>query len=151
MTDRKERFSLEKLNSLRQKTKKPYWIEDPMECFWTELEMLLRAGDSENPWEKLEGEPGDVWRYNIGEVYYRHTVHKFSWLYVETTGEAVGEHGHEQPANQGRQKRLWKEWYVFFYDGRIEVCAKGQTHKLVNNYGKPIYVLSIKVGSNGNR
>ena len=51
-------------------------------------------------------------------------------------------HGHEELANGGKQKRKIKEWYVF-PDGRVEVCDKGQLHRLVNDYGMPIYVLSV--------
>lgn len=149
---RKEKFTVKKLNALREQTKKPYWIEGPMEPFWRELEEILRIDPSKGRWKKLRGNDitGDVWRCDIGEYRHKHTVHRFSWMYVESSGEVIGEHGHDEPANRGKQKRKIKEWYVF-PDGRIEVCLKGETHKLVNNYGKPIYVLSIKAGSNGNR
>ena len=69
---------------------------------------------------------------------------------MESEGEAVGMHGHEELANRGKQKRKIKEWYVF-PDGHVEFCDKGQMHRLVNNYGMPIYVLSIKSCRNGIR
>ena len=105
---------------------------------------------------------------------YHHTVHRFAWLYVKDTGEVIGEHGHEEPVNNGKSKgkqskgkqtkgkkikgkkikskqtKKFKEWYVF-PDGTIAVCPRGKTHRLVNSFGKPIYVLSIKVGSNSTR
>ena len=150
MATRKEKFNLKNLKELREKTTKPYWIESPMEPFWRELEEILMNSSQKGRWKKLRGEPGDVWRCDIGEYRHKHTVHRFSWLYVESTGEAVGMHGHEELANGGKQKRKIKEWYVF-PDGRVEVCDKGQLHRLVNDYGMPIYVLSIKSGRNGRR
>ena len=49
-----------------------------------------------------------------------------------------------------KQIRKIKEWYVF-PDGTIELCRKDEKHSLVNNFGKPIFVLSIKSYSNGTR
>ena len=78
------------------------------------------------------------------------TVHEFNYLYVETQGLAIAKHGHQAPANGGKQIRKIKEWYVF-PDGTIELCRKDEKHSLVNNFGKPIFVLSIKSYSNGTR
>ena len=91
---------------------------------------------------------GEVWSQPIGEFYYKNTVHRFAYLYVESQGLAIADHGHEEPVHGGEQVRKIKEWYVF-PDGRMELCRKDCKHRLVNNYGKPIYVLSVKIGSNG--
>lgn len=155
METRKETFNLERLAELRKvrrENERSYWLEDPYSCFWNELEFLLGLKKEIGSWEKLEGEDikGDVWTQKIGDFYHKRMVHRFSCLYVESQGEVIAEHGHEEPANGGKQRRKIKEWYVF-PDGTTEVCNKDQKHKLVNNFGKPIYVLSIKVCRNGTR
>ena len=143
---------LNELRKVRKENEKSYWLEDPYYYFWEELEAILRTKQEKGSWKKLEGDDvlGDVWEQQIGEYHHRHTVHRFSYLYVESRGIAIAEHGHEEPANRGKQRRKIKEWYVFL-DGRIEICKKDEKHRLVNNSGRPIYVLSIKICSNGTR
>lgn len=149
-TKRKRKFTEKDLNSIREKTMEPYWLGSPMDCFWEEIRAILRI-TKPSSWKKLKGKDikGNVWQQTIGEYCHKHTVHRFTWLYVNSTGEVISEHGHEEPANGGKQTRRFKEWYIF-PDGIIRICDKGETHSLFNNYGEPIYVLSIKVGSNGN-
>lgn len=148
---RERNFTEKDLISIREKTGKPYWIGSPMDCFWEEIEAILRTTKTSS-WEKLRGPhiKGNVWQQDIGEYRHKHTVHQFAWIYTADPGEVIGEHGHEKPANRGKQVRKFKEWYIF-PDGTIRVCSKGETHRLVNNYGGPINVLSIKVGSNSTR
>lgn len=159
---RKRKFTENDLNSIREKTGEPYWIESPLDCFWKEIEEILRTTEKPASWKKLKGKDihGDVWQQEIGESMHHHTVHRFAWLYVESTGEVIGEHGHEEPVNisketkgkktKSKQTKRFKEWYVF-PDGTIAICPRGETHKLINSFKKPIYVLSIKVGSNSTR
>jgi len=149
-----QQFNLAGLREIRKVRRKIHRYGDPYELFWNEIEAVLRTKPPylENEWQKLEKDfvIGEVWSQPIGEFYYNHTVHRFSYLYVESSGVAIEEHGHEEPANGGKQMRKMKEWYIF-PDGRSELCSKGETHRLVNNYGKPIYVLSIKIGGKGIR
>ena len=86
----------------------------------------------------------------IGQFYYKHTVHEFSYLFVASKGLAIRMHGHDKPANRGKQIRKVREYYIF-PDGTIYFCRKGQKHQLFNKYDHPIYVLSIKIYSNGTR
>ena len=67
---------------------------------------------------------------------------------MESQGLAIARHGHEELVHGGKQIRKIKEWYIF-PDGKMSFCGKDETHELVNIYGKPIYVLSINVSSNG--
>lgn len=157
MTARKRKFTEKDLASIREKTMKPYWLESPLDCFWKEIKEILRTTEKPASWKKLKGKDihGDVWQQKIGQYMHHHTVHRFAWLYVESTGEVIGEHGHEEPVNtrkktKSKQTKRFKEWYVF-PDGTIAVCPRGETHRLINSFGKPIYVLSIKVGSNSTR
>ncbi len=159
---RKMKFTEKDLASIREKTMKPYWLESPLDCFWKEIKAILRTTEKPNSWKKLKGKDihGDVWQQKIGQYMHHHTVHRFAWLYVESTGEVIGEHGHEEPVNisketkgkktKSKQTKRFKEWYVF-PDGTIAICPRGETHKLINSFKKPIYVLSIKVGSNSTR
>lgn len=127
---------------------------DAFQSFWDELEILLKCKHPKsNEWERMENDDvvlGEVWSQPIGEIYYKHTVHKFSYLYVKSQGLAIGRHGHNEPANGGKQTRKVKEWYVF-PDGSIHFCGKDQEHQLFNKDDTPIYVLSVKISSNGTR
>lgn len=101
--------------------KKRYaYAEDPYEPFWNELEDILRTNpcSKKDEWERLDNDGvvlGEVWSQNIGEFYYNHTVHRFSYLYVESEGLAIGEHRNEEPANNG------KPIYVL----SVKICSKG--------------------------
>lgn len=128
--------------------------KDAFKSFWDELETVLKCKHPRsNEWERMEKDDivvGEVWSQVIGEFYYKHTIHKFSYLYVESQGLAIDYHGHNEPANNGKQTRKTKEWYVF-PDGSIQFCGKNSQHRLYNDYDKPIYVISIKISSNGTR
>ena len=150
-------FNMACLNAIKsERGKKRYaYTQDIYEPFWDELEAILRTKtrSQNDKWEKLANDEvilGEVWRQNIGEFYYNHTVHRFSYLYVESQGVAIDKHKNEEPANYGKQVRKIKEWY-FFHDGLMQVCKKDEMHKLINDFGEPIYVLSVKVCSNGTR
>lgn len=127
---------------------------DSCQLFWDELAIVLKCKHPKiNEWQRMENDDiviGEVWSQPIGELYYKHTVHKFSYLCVASEGLAIRMHGHDEPANCGKQIRRVKEWYVF-PDGMIHFCGKGQKHQLFNKNDHPIYVLSIKICSNGTR
>lgn len=129
-------------------------IYDPVQSFWDELEIVLKCKHPKsNEWERLDNDDvvlGEVWSQSIGQIYYKHTVHKFSYLCVASQGLAIGTHGHNEPANGGKQIRKIKEWYIF-PDGMIYFCDKDGEHGLFNKYDHPIYVLSVKICSNGTR
>lgn len=146
---RQQRNDLRPFNmALLKEIRKVRGKRDPFKSFWDELEEILKYKDSEsNEWERMNNDDivlGEVWSQPIGEYYYKHNVHKFSYLYVESQGLAIAEHGHEEPVNGGNQVRKVREWYIF-PDGTMAVCRKGEKHSLLNDYGKPIYVISIKI------
>lgn len=148
-------FNMACLRKIRKIRRKKYLFSDPYELFWNELEAILRTKhpSQRSEWEKLENNQvilGEVWSQPIGEFYYNHTVHKFTYLYIGSEDLAIAEHGHEEPANNGKQVKKIKEWYVF-PDGTMSMCAKDEKHKLFNHYGEPIYVLSVKISSKGTR
>ena len=127
-------FDMNRLEEIR-KLRSEMYCGGNNKLFWDELEAVITSESytQSDEWERMDNDDvvlGEVWSQPIGEFYYKNTVHRFAYLYVESQG--------------------WAEWYVF-PDGRMELCRKYLTHKLVNNFGKPIYVLSIKIGSNGNR
>ena len=143
-------FNMARLKDI-QKVRGMY---DPFQSFWDELEIVLKCKHPKsNEWERMDNDDvvlGEVWSQSIGQIYYKHTVHKFSYLCVVSQGLAIGMHGHNEPANGGKQIRKIKEWYVF-PDGMIYFCDKGEEHRLFNKYDHPIYVLSVKICSNGTR
>ena len=136
------KFNTIKLNRLKN-------LIGPFNYFWDELEDVLKYKN--NNWKKLKNDivVSEVWEQYIGQVFYKHTVHKFSYLYIENPGLAIKMHGHKEPANYGKQIRKIKEWYIF-PDGTVEFCGKDEEHQLFNKFDHPIYVLSIKVSKKGN-
>lgn len=128
--------------------------KDPFWAFWNELEDVLKCKKPKsNEWKQMDNDDivlGEVWTQSIGEFYYKHRVHKFSYLYVASQGLVIDMHGHDEPANGGKQVRKTKEWY-FYPDGAVYFCDKGEKHVLFNPYNHPIYVLSVKACSNGQR
>lgn len=148
-------FNMERLKEIRKLRSKMYCGGDN-KLFWDELEAIITSEDyaQSEEWERMDNDDvviGEVWSQPIGEFYYKHNVHKFAYLYIESQGLAIREHGHSELVHNGeRYRREFTEWYVF-PDGSMELCRKYFTHSLKNNFGKPIYVLSIKIGSNGNR
>lgn len=141
-------FDMEKLNEIRKLRASMYCGRDNW-LFWKELEAILEDNGSETKeWTKLEKDDvvlGDVWTQPIGVFYYKNTVHTYSYLYVETPeGLVIDEHGHSELVHDGRDVKKTKEWYIF-PDGRMEMCGKDDTHKLRNNFRKPIYVISLKI------
>ena len=151
-------FDMNRLEEIR-KLRSEMYCGGNNKLFWDELEAVITSESytQSDEWERMDNNDvvlGEVWSQPIGEFYYKNTVHRFAYLYVESQGLVIGEHGHSEQVHEGRMyrryRRQWAEWYVF-PDGRMELCRKYLTHKLVNNFGKPIYVLSIKIGSNGNR
>lgn len=146
-------FDMARLNEFRKLMSDKYGGEGPNKSFWDELECILKCNPKSYEWERMVNNEmvlGEVWSQPIGEFYYKNTVHRFSYLYVESQGLAISEHGHEEPFHDGKQIiKVW-EWYIF-PDGKMELCKKDCTHKLVNDYGKPIYVISLKICSNAIR
>lgn len=102
-------------------------------------------------WERLEGSHiiGSVWKQPIGEFYYKRKVHIFEYLYIGSCGLVINWHGHHEKANE-KQKRKIKEWYIFS-DGSMKLCDKDELHRLINDEGHPIYVISVKEKGRGHR
>lgn len=150
-----QQFDMNCLNEIRRLRKgdKCYFSAGANSSFWDELESILKNPENIcNVWERKPNDDvvlGEVWYQKVGEYHYKHTVHVFEYMYVESEGLVIDQHGHNQRIHGGKQVRKTREFYIF-PDGRIEMCGKDCKHRLINNYGKPIYVLSLKICSNGN-
>lgn len=147
-------FDMKRLNEIRKLRKgdKCYFSAGDNSSFWDELECILKCNPKSHMWARKDNDGivlGEVWYQRVGEFYYKHTVHKFEYMYVESEELVIDWHGHEEAANHGKQTKKIREFYIF-PDGRIEMCGKDCKHRLINDYGKPIYVLSLKICSNGN-
>jgi len=144
------RMDLLPLNVARAKALREasYRFSKHHEFFWDELESILESEGYElSPyWEELDHpqKVGDVWKQSIGEFQHDKTVHKFTYLYVGTAGLAIDTHGHNKVVHEGSQVKKTSELYVF-PNGKVELCRKDEEHKLVNDFGEPIYVLAVKV------
>ena len=138
---------LNKIRRLRGKMKKDGKANS---IFWDELEAILVSSSciQNAKWERMEGEfvKGEIWRQTIGNFYHKNNVHHFTWMCIVSDGLVIDLHGHEERTASGT--RRVKEWYVF-PNGEMNLCKKGCKHSLANNYGRPIYVLSVKIGSKG--
>lgn len=148
-------FDMKCLNEIRKlrKGNKCYFSAGANSSFWDELECILKCNPKSHTWAKKDNDDivlGEVWYQRVGEFYYKHTVHKFEYMYVESVESeelVIGWHGHEEKVNNGKQTKKIREFYIFS-DGKIEMCGKDCKHRLINNYGKPFYVLSLKICSN---
>ena len=139
-------FNMERLQRIRE-------LRNEMYCggnnrlFLDELEHIITSADY-NPtiWERKENNDiilGEVWSQPIGIYRYLNTVHKYEDLYIASNGLVIGEHGHEELVHNNQDIRKIKEWYIF-PDGSMQLCRKGETHKLIH-YGEPMYVISLKI------
>lgn len=150
-------FDMKCLNEIRKlrKGNKCYFSAGANSSFWDELECILKCNPKSHTWAKKDNDDivlGEVWYQRVGEFYYKHTVHKFEYMYVESVESeelVIGWHGHEEKVNNGKQTKKIREFYIF-PDGKIEMCGKDCKHRLINDYGKPIYVISLKICNNGN-
>ncbi len=146
-------FDIDCLNEIRARRasfRDPFTSLDQFASFWNELESILRYSSPESSaWHRMNNNAvvvGEVWTQHIGEYYYKHTVHIFSYLCVVSNGLAIAMHGHSEPANGGTQTRKIKELYVF-PDGTSRFCGKDEQHCIVNKSLHPLYVLSVKIRS----
>ncbi len=136
-------FDMRRLNEIRKARKgnKCYLSAGANSSFWDELECILKCNPKNHVWTRKENDEvvlGEVWCQRVGEYYYKHTVHVFEYMYVASEDLVIDWHGHD--------KKI-REFYIF-PDGKIKMCGKDCKHRLINDYGKPIYVLSLKICSN---
>lgn len=143
-------FDLAKLEEMRAIRAAMYRGRDNW-LFWDELESIItRKGYKTSEWTKIEKDGvvvlGDVWEQPIGRFWYDKSVHEYAYLYTESTDVVIDWHGHNRLIQNGKNVLKTREWYTF-PDGRMEFCPKDEKHRLVNTYGKPIYVISTKITS----
>lgn len=146
-------FNMTRLNEIRElrTSNRRYLTKGENSTFWDELECILKCNPKSDVWEKKEKDNvvvGEIWCQRIGDFYYKHTVHQYEYMYVGTERLAADFHGNEILVHKGKQVKKVREFYIF-PDGKIEMCGKNEKHRLVNNYGKPIYVISLKIMRNG--
>lgn len=147
-------FDMKRLNEIRELRRgdKCYFSAGANSSFWDELECILKCNPKSHIWVRKDNDDtvlGEVWYQRVGEFYYKHTVHKFEYMYVESEDLVIDWHGHNEQIHGGKQVKKTREFYIF-PDGRIKMCGKDCEHRLINDFGKPIYVLSLKICSNGN-
>lgn len=152
-------FDMECLDEMRRIMEDRHGCAGPVKDFLDELKKILSMGTVSCKWVKKPKEgivKGDVWECPIGQFYHKRTLHRFAYLYAEYDPKqevVIDSHGHEEkgtdkePFHGGKQVKKVKEWYIF-PDGKVEFCDKDELHQLINNYGKPIYVISVKSMSN---
>ncbi len=148
-------FDMECLNGIRKVLEDRHHGRIPNRHFLNELESILSMVTVSGEWVKKPKEgivKGDVWECPIGSFSYNHTVHIFTYLYAEYDPNqevVIDFHGHTEEIHGGKQVKKIKEWY-FFPNGEVKSCDKDERHQLINDYGKPIYVISVKVMSHAN-
>lgn len=118
--------------------------------FFRELECILKCNPKSSLWFKKDKNKvvlGNVWFQPIGKYYHKRTVHVYEYMYIDSQGLVIDYHFHEKRVNGGNQISKVTEFYIF-EDGKIYMCPKDQQHALINTYGKPIYVISLKIERN---
>lgn len=145
-------LNLARLNKLRKQRSRDGKCDDYWR-YWSELDYILQTQPSSslNEWQKLEkmSVVGEVWKQYIGEYRYKHSVHEYILLHVESSGWVITEHAHTKLVNNGHQEKKVSQIYVFLSDGHEEVCGKDQTHSLFNEYDTPLDVLCINISGKG--
>ena len=126
--------------------------------FVDELEKILKT-QKPGEWFKIPVDVCDVtldevWEQNLGTIKYHKTIHTFSCMYVPNLGVAIREHGPTQLVHKDHNGDIKKtrELYIFYVPSSLvemKFCRKDETHKLFNNYGCPVYVISAKVTGRG--
>lgn len=146
-------FNMTCIEEMRQAMEAKYYGRIPNRSFLDELKQMLSVATVSGEWVKKPKEgivKGDVWECLIGRFYYKHTVHIFTYLYAEYDPDqtvVIDSHGHTEKSYDGKQVKNVKEWY-FFPDGEVKFCDKDELHQLINDYGKAIYIISVKSMSN---
>lgn len=120
------------------------------ENFLYELNNVLK--ETYNPkWEKRQIDEltlNEVWEQKLGVIKYHKTTHTFSCMYVPNQGVAISKHSHNQLVHNGKNIKKTRELYIFYVPSKIlemKFCRKDETHELCNNYGEPVYVISVKI------
>lgn len=126
--------------------------------FVSELEKILKTQKPgewfKRPVDVCDVTLDEVWEQKLGTIKYHKTIHTFSCMYVPNQGVTIREHGHNQLVhkdNNGDIKKT-RELYIFYVPSSLvemKFCRKDETHKLCNNYGCPVYVISAKVTGRG--
>ena len=154
-------FDMKRLNEICKLRKlrmegKCYSNSGENSSFFDELECILRCNPTKNyEWEKKEQTEvvlGEIWYQRIGEYEYNNTLHVFEYMYVKSEGIVVDKHGHDTQVriHDNLQTMKVREFYIF-EDGKMKMCKKNEKHRLVNNYGRPIYVITLKIYGKGIR
>ncbi len=125
---------------------------DGLNNFWNDIEVALKCKNPKDVcWKKYPGKngyeyAGDVRIQEIGEVFYKHTVHRFEYIFLAPHSRIDIFKGYNEPCNP-KQYKKFREWHVFF-DGTVEFFAKDESSSVVNRTGEDMYFLRIRVGSN---
>lgn len=149
-------LNLEVVEDIRRLTKRG---EKKYFNFVDELEKILTKHTSTD-WNKIPiNYPedvvfGEVWEQKLGIIKYHKTVHTFSCMYVPNQGLAISRHGHNQLVHTTQHGDIKKtrELYIFYIPSSLvemKFCGKDEMHELINNYGEPVYVISVKVTGRG--
>ena len=144
--------SIKEIRDLARKKDRNYFI------FVDELEKILKT-QKNGKWLKKPVDVSDVtidevWEQNLGTIKYHKTIHTFSCMYVPNQGLAIREHGHNQLVHKDCNGDIKKtrELYIIYVPSSLvemEFCGKDEKHQLCNNYGCPVYVISVKVTGRG--
>lgn len=146
-----EPLNMARLREYRYEMSKKYNGQGPNNTFWDEIEHLIKRTPKRYDWEKMESNivKGEVWSQQIGDFLHKRKIHRYTYMHVESNGLVIAEHGPHwewRYDQKDGQKISFSEWYIF-PNGDMELCPKNGTHQLVNPYGYPFYLISLKIGS----
>lgn len=148
-----EPLGMARIREYRYVMSRKYNGQGPNSTFWDELEYIIIRSSKRYDWERMKNSDivnGEVWSQPIGNFYHRCKIHRYTYMHIESKGLVIAEHGphHEWRYDEkDGQVISFSEWYIF-PDGSMEFCPKNGKHRLVNYYGHPFYLISLKIGSN---
>ncbi len=143
--------TLRKLKKIRQNLFN-FPKKDPYHALWKELYTILHTS---NPkvWKELQLKTitgfGKVKVQKLGTFYYKHTMHKFTWLCLEPHS-LIGEHSHTKYVNKngkkgGQAKNITE--ILFYPNGIDSICKPGESHCIENTSNSELYILSVEISS----
>ena len=147
-----EPLDMARIREYRYEMSKKYRGRGPNTSFWDEIEHLIKRRCKWYDWEKMENNNtvlGEVWSQPIGTFYYKKVQHRYTYMHIESNDLVIAKHGPHQELRYDEddgQIISFSEWYIF-PDCHMEFCPKNGMHELVNPYGHPFYLISLKIGS----
>lgn len=117
--------------------------------FFDELEAILKSEEyvENDEWEKSEKNDlviGDVWQQPIGDIRYKNTIHRYTYLWTDSLNVVINYHNYRELSEDGKYVKKGRAWYIFS-NGDMDFCRRNGRHRLFNETGEPMYVILLEI------